>query len=392
AAGDADPLDAGADQLAAIGDQHELVLVLDRERGDELAGFLPDAAVALAHVHRNDAFSATTSDAVLERRGALAVTAFGNREHELLGRRHFHVALLAKRDRVRGFLRLLGVKRRLFALGAVETAADRTCALQIGSTLLGGRVDVPEDGQRDDLVAFGECDATHAHRGATLEDAHVGNGEADALPARAGEQNVVALGADLNVDDALPLVELHSDDAGTAHIDEVGKLVAPYGAAGRGEHHVELAPTRLVLRQRHHGRDQLTRLQRQDVDQRLAARLRRRLRQPPHLLLVDAPVRGEEQHWRVRGGHEQPRDEILFAGLHAGAALAAAPLRPIGRQRHALDIAKVGDGHHHVLAVNEIFLLHLAFLFEDDGAARRGELLAHGSELVLHDALDARPR
>src|SRR5262249_50996576 len=95
AAGDADPLDAGADQLAAIGDQHELVLVLDRERGDELAGFLPDAVVALAHVHGDDAFPAATSDAVFERRGALAVTAFGNREHELLGRRHFHVALLA---------------------------------------------------------------------------------------------------------------------------------------------------------------------------------------------------------------------------------------------------------------------------------------------------------
>src|SRR5262249_44250477 len=34
APGDADALDARADELAAVGDQHELVPVLDRERGD----------------------------------------------------------------------------------------------------------------------------------------------------------------------------------------------------------------------------------------------------------------------------------------------------------------------------------------------------------------------
>src|SRR5712691_3368047 len=65
APGDADAFDAGADELAAVGDQHELVVVLDRERGDQLAGLLPDAAVALAHVHGDDAFAAAASDAIL---------------------------------------------------------------------------------------------------------------------------------------------------------------------------------------------------------------------------------------------------------------------------------------------------------------------------------------
>ena len=133
-------------------------------------------------------------------------------------------------------------------------------------------------------------------------------------------------------------------------------------------------------------------MQRQDVDQRLAARLRRRLGQPPHLLLVDSTERGEEQYRRVRRGHEQPRDEIFLARLHAGAALAAAPLRAVRRERHALDVAEMRDGHHHVLAVDEIFFLHLAFLIEDDGAPRCSKLLAHGSKLVLHDALNARAR
>src|SRR5262245_9324530 len=94
----------------------------------------------------------------------------------------------------------------------------------------------------------------------------------------------------------------------------------------------------------------------------------------------------------MRGGYEQPRDEVLFARLHAGAALAAAPLRAIGRERHALDVAEVRNRDHHVLAVDEIFLFHLAFMLDDDGAAWRGELFAHRFELVLDDALDARAR
>src|SRR5262249_664117 len=108
APGDADAFDARADELAAIGDQHELVPVLDRERGDQLARFLPDRAVALAHIHGDDAFSAATGDAVFVRRRALAVAALGDREHELLGRRHFHIALLAELD---GAARLFGVGR-----------------------------------------------------------------------------------------------------------------------------------------------------------------------------------------------------------------------------------------------------------------------------------------
>src|SRR4029453_2479831 len=107
-------------------------------------------------------------------------------------------------------------------------------------------------------------------------------------------------------------------------------------AARAGEHHVEIGPGRLVLRQRHDGGDALALLERQDVDQRLAARLRRRLRQPPDLFLVDLAERGEEQHRREVLAAEQLGDEILFARLHAGAAFAAAALRTIGREWHAL--------------------------------------------------------
>src|SRR5262249_57933246 len=85
---------------------------------------------------------------------------------------------------------------------------------------------------------------------------------------------------------------------------------------------------------------------------------------PPHFFVVSPSVGGEEQHRRVRRGHDQPRDEILLARLHPCPPLPTAPLRAIGRQRHALDVAEMGDRHHHVLDVDKVFFLHLAFLLE----------------------------
>src|SRR5690349_23225927 len=64
---DADAVDRAADELAAVGHQHDLVGLLDRERRD-------DAAVARRDAHGDDAFAAAASGAVLVGRGALAET------------------------------------------------------------------------------------------------------------------------------------------------------------------------------------------------------------------------------------------------------------------------------------------------------------------------------
>ncbi len=94
----------------------------------------------------------------------------------------------------------------------------------------------------------------------------------------------------------------------------------------------------------------------------------------------------------MRTRDKNPGDEILFARLHAGAAFTAATLRAIGRQRHALDVAQVGDGNDHILALDQILVFHLAFLIDDQGPARRRELVLDGRELRLDDRLDARAR
>ena len=57
AAGDTDAVDRAADELAAVGDKHDLVALLDGEGRDE-------RAVARIHRHGDDAFAAASGGAV----------------------------------------------------------------------------------------------------------------------------------------------------------------------------------------------------------------------------------------------------------------------------------------------------------------------------------------
>src|ERR1700759_4566165 len=66
ASGDADIMDRAADQLPAIGHQHDLVLVLNGEGSDHIA-------IALGALDIRDALPAAAGDAVVIGRGALAV-------------------------------------------------------------------------------------------------------------------------------------------------------------------------------------------------------------------------------------------------------------------------------------------------------------------------------
>ena len=70
-------------------------------------------------------------------------------------------------------------------------------------------------------------------------------------------------------------------------------------------------------------------------------------------------------------------DEILVAGRHAGAALAAAALGPIGRERHALDVAGVRHGDDHVLAGDQVLVVDVGIPIEDLGPARGREGVAN---------------
>jgi hypothetical protein len=58
---------------------------------------------------------------------------------------------------------------------------------------------------------------------------------------------------------------------------------------------------------------------------------------------------------------------------HARPALAAAALRPVGRQRHPLDVAAMGHGHDHIFRCDQIFIVDLTQVIGNLGAARRAE-------------------
>ena len=88
---------------------------------------------------------------------------------------------------------------------------------------------------------------------------------------------------------------------------------------------------------------------------------------------------------------EDLRDEVLVAGAHAGPALAAAPLRPIGRERHPLDVAAVAQRDHHLLALDQVFDIVLELGLAQLRAPRVGELLAGGDQLAAQDRAKALP-
>ena len=155
--------------------------------------------------------------------------------------------------------------------------------------------------------------------------------------------------------------------------------------AGGGEHDVELLPGVLVFRQGHERGDDLALRQRQQVDHRLAARLGRAQWQAVDLHLVDRAAGGEEQHRRVRADHVHAGHEVLLARRHAGAALAAATLGTIGRQRHALDVAAMGDGDDHVLARDQVLDVLLELHRLERGAPFIGELVLHLQQFPTQD-------
>ena len=245
-------------------------------------------------------------------------------------------------------------------------------------------VDMVQNRQGDDPVARRQPDPAHAPGIAALESPHFRHGEAD-RPAGGGRQQDILPGvAGYDPDQRLAVLQLHGDLAVGHDVDEIGQRIAPHRAAARREHDVEVGPFGLV-RQRQDDGNILARLERQHVHHRLAARLRRAERQPVDLELVDHAGGGEEQHRRV-GVHDIDLvDEILLLGLHAGAALAAPLLRPVGGERDALDIAAVSEGEDHVLALDQVFDILVEIAVLDRRAARVGVSFLHLAEFVAQD-------
>src|SRR5262249_8227166 len=150
APGDADVAHVGADELAAVGDQHDLVARRDRERRH-------DVAVPRRHVDVGDARAAAAGGAVLVGRAALAEALLGDREEGLLGGGQLVGASFAEPAE-----RLLGAAAGLGGLalgGLARLAPSRTGDAEVVVALLGGRRHRVQDRDRDDFIIFGQADA-----------------------------------------------------------------------------------------------------------------------------------------------------------------------------------------------------------------------------------------
>ena len=89
-----------------------------------------------------------------------------------------------------------------------------------------------------------------------------------------------------------------------------------------------------------------------------------------HLDPVHPAAVGEHEDVRVRRRDEEVLDDVFFLRLHADAALAAAALRAVERQRRALDVAAARHGDDHVLVDDEVLDRDLGRVGDDLGAAR----------------------
>src|SRR5262249_53119933 len=153
APGDADVAHVGADELAAVGDQHDLVARRDRERRH-------DVAVARRHVDVGDARAAAAGGAVLVGRAPLAEALLRDGQEELLGGGPPGVARLAE-PRQRLLLAAAGLLALAFG-GLAALAAPRAGEAQVVVALLGGRRHRVQYGDGDHLVVLGKPDAAHA--------------------------------------------------------------------------------------------------------------------------------------------------------------------------------------------------------------------------------------
>ena len=148
---DRDSFHRAPDQLAAICHQHDLIGILNRERRDE-------AAIAVIHSHRDDAFAAPSRSPVFVGRGSFSEAPLRHRQHMLLRSAHFAVTGGAEIGDIGAFDRLAVVQAASTARSAISAsirgcpfarggAAHRIRLFEIGGALGRRRIHMAKYGQ-----------------------------------------------------------------------------------------------------------------------------------------------------------------------------------------------------------------------------------------------------
>ena len=233
-----------------------------------------------------------------------------------------------------------------------------------------------------------QANAAHAGGIAALEHPHFRYRKADGAARIRDQHDIVILGTDARIYQLYAFGQLHGDFAVGFDIGKIRQGIAAHIASRGGKEGVQIIPFGLVAINRHDRRDRNAGLQRQDIHNRLALRGARPQRQAPCFQLIHHAIGGEEQQLRVGIGHKQVGHHIVVFGLHPRQALAAAALGAEIAQGRAFDIARLGDRHHHVFALDQVFIVHIAGPIDNLGAARHGKLVFDLLQLGADDAHD----
>src|SRR5208282_751863 len=300
AASFADFVGVDADNLAVLGDDHDVGLFGDLKSSD-------DGAVAISGLHVDDTFAAAGGDAVFGEGGALAETLFGDGEHEG-GERILDVFVLEFLEVLRGFLAFLSDDFE-FGLDGVHA---------------------------DDVIILVEIHAVDAACVAA-HGAHFGFAEEDGLALVAGEEDHLLAVGELRADEFVLGIEVDGDDAGGAGIGKFGDRGFLHGAELGG--HEDEAALFFEVGGGDEGGELFVFLEFHEAGDGFAARGSGGFRQLVDFLPVNAALGGEEQDVTVRGGDEEILDEVLFLRFRTDAALAAARLVTVNLDGGALDVA-----------------------------------------------------
>src|SRR3954447_24112191 len=328
AAGLADLVDAGADEDALLGDEHDLVAVDDEPHAD-------DIAVAVVGVDVDDAAGAAALDGVVGERRPLAV------------------------------------------------------ALDAGGQYLAAAVvAIGDDDHADDLVAVAlEPRAGHA-AGRAAHGADLGLLEPDGQAALGAEDDVVLAAGDVDADQLVAVLEADRDDAGVADVAVGAERGLLHDALVRREHQEVLFLAEVLDRE--HVRDLLAGLELQELGDRPAhagAASLRDLVDPPR---VNAALVREEQEVVVGVGDEQVLDEVAFAGFRPLNPAAAAALAAVGADRQPLDVPFVRHGDDHVLGGDQVLEIQVGRGALDARPAFVAVLLLHLVGVLADDVEDHR--
>ena len=229
------------------------------------------------------------------------------------------------------------------------------------------------DGGADDVVALAEVDAAVAVGGAA-HGAEVLLVEADGHAVVGGEEDDLLAVGDAGGDELVVLVDADGDDAAGHDVGEVLERGLLDGAVAGGEE--DVLALFFEVADGEDGDDLFAGLEVDEGGHGLALAGGADVGDFVDLEPVDAAGVGEAEQVGVGGVDDELGDEVLFAGLHAEAAGAAAALLAVGGDGRALEVAGVGDGDGDLLVGDEVFEVELGGLVEDLGAAGVAVLVA----------------